>query len=248
MREIFQLMFGAIQLKDQAFQSAGSGGVASLRRSAVVVVVVALVAGLGTLIGGVGDAIQGFSPDRFRQELRQSLSALENNRNLSPEVAAAIRDGIEQGVEIGIRVAGMPTPIPRRLISVIQGLGGWLGQPFTLAGSWFAYTLMALVAARLLGGKASLPAMLGATALSNVPYVLTLLAFIPYCGGVLSLAAWVWSSILFVKATAVANDLPAGRAILAWAAPGAALIAFWSLVIVGTLIALVVLILSAAGG
>ena len=247
MKEIFQLVLGAIQLKDQAFQSAGSGGPAGLRRSAAVVVVVALIAGLGTLFSGAGEAIRGFDPDRFRQELLQNLSSLDSS-TLPPEFADAIRDGMEQATEIVIRVAGLPTPIPRRGISLIQGLGGWLGQPFTLAGSWLAYTLMALVAARLLGGKATLPRMLGATALSNAPYVLTVLAFIPYCGGVLSLAAWAWSSVLFVKATAVANDLPTGRAVLAWAAPGAALFTFWSLVIVGAVSTFIVLLLSAAGG
>lgn len=236
MRDLLNLFLGTIQLKNETFVAVRDGGPAALRRAAALVALVALVAGVGVLFGGLRDAVRGNNPDRVRSDLLAPLDGFKQNPALPPEFKRNFVENYRSGIELGIAVSQLKTPLPFPLVSIIRGFGNWLRQPLVMAGSWLGYALAALVVARVLGGKASLPQMLNVTALSNAPYLLNLLGFIPYCGGAFTFVAWVWSTIIFVKGTAVANEMSTGKAFAAWLVPGVLVAAVWA-VIVGAAIA-----------
>jgi hypothetical protein len=246
MREAFLQVWGAMRLENTAYVEARDERPGSLQRAVLVVLVAGLIAGLGVLGAGGREALFGFNEASVRQDAQAWLDQFESTSDLPPQDLAVVRDGFNQGVDIVVQLANLPTPIPRRLSTLIRSVGAWFSEPFGLAASWLAYSLMTLIAARLLGGKASLPQMLGATALSNAPYALNLFSFVPYCGESLALVAWAWSSVMFVKATAVANELPLARAIAAWLLPAAVMIVLWSLVIAAVVIGLFGLALATA--
>ena len=77
------------------------------------------------------------------------------------------------------------------------------------------FSLIVFIVAKLLGGKATVQEMLGTTALYMVPHVAGILSPIPYLNTVALVIATVWGIAIYVKATAVANQLDTGRALLA---------------------------------
>ncbi len=99
---------------------------------------------------------------------------------------------------------------------------------------WIGYAIWVLLAAKLLGGKATVSQMLGTTAFYAVPHVLGILGFIPCVGGLLGVVATVWGIAIYIKAVAVANDFGIGRATVATVLPvlvGVGLILVLSLLI-----------------
>ena len=106
------------------------------------------------------------------------------------------------------------------------------------------YAFWVLLVAKLLGGRATLSQMLGCTALYVAPQILTILQVIPCLGAILGFVAFVWGLVIYVKATAVANELSSGRALLAAILPAAVLIGLILLFV----IPLVLLIVIAAVG
>jgi len=87
------------------------------------------------------------------------------------------------------------------------------------------YTLWVLLAAKVLGGQAHLQNMLGMTALQFLPSLLLVLQPIPYVGPIASAIAFVWGALIYIKATAVANDMLTIRGFLAAILPLVVLIA-----------------------
>ena len=229
MRDALVQVWRAMRFEDRAYAEARDGLPGSLRRMLLVVLAVGLIAGLGVAYTGAREAVLGFDAQRLRHEALDRFS--NTGRDLPPELPASIREGLQAGVDIGVAVAGLPRPIPYRLSTLIQTVGLWLSQPFALAASWFSYSLMTLIAARLLGGKATVPQMLSATALSNAPYVLNVMQAVPFCGLAVIVTSWAWSSIMFIKGAAVANELSPGRALAAWLLPAVVIVILWSLLI-----------------
>ena len=111
----------------------------------------------------------------------------------------------ETGMEIGRGIAALDTPFPRGLITFFQALGHWVHRPLAMLGGFLGYGIWVMLAAKLLGGKGRLQEFLGTAALSSVPYLLLVLEKVPCIGGLLSFVAWVWSTIIWVVATAVTH-------------------------------------------
>ena len=82
--------------------------------------------------------------------------------------------------------------------------------------------------------------MLGCTALYVAPQILTILQVISCLGPILGFVAFVWGLVIYVKATAVANELSLGRALLAAILPAAVLIGLISLVVIPVVLLIVI--------
>jgi hypothetical protein len=93
-----------------------------------------------------------------------------------------------------------------------------------MLGGFLAYAIWVMLAAKLLGGTGRLQEFLGTTALSGLPYLLLVLEKVPCLGGLLGLVAWVWSTLIWIAATAVvhgwATPVPPGGTPLATAEGG----------------------------
>ncbi len=196
------------------------------RKGLIVLVAVSLLVGL---VGfGVDVAAKLRAPslaDQRREAQRGFAEALKYlpPETINPETERMIRDYFEAGLDIGFGIAALPTRLPRPVGSILEALGGFVSAPFKRLSGWMLYTLLVLVAAKLLGGRATVQQMLGCTALYVVPHLLNalgaLLKLIPCMGppiaSLLGLVAFVWGIAIYVKATAVANELTIGKAIFA---------------------------------
>jgi hypothetical protein len=148
--------------------------------------------------------------------------------------------------------------LPRPVGQFFQALGGWAGRPLGMLGGFLAYAIWVMLAAKLLGGTGRLQEFLGTAALSGLPYLLLILEKVPCLGGLLGLVAWIWSTLIWIAATAVVHGWATplataeggveryqvrwGRAVLAVILPALALIVLGSL----ALIVVVVLIVTAS--
>ncbi len=220
------------------------------RRGIIILILVGLVVGAVqfavVFIGGV------FAPSVEDQvaEMRQFFDQMLPF--MPPEAAEAFDeqflDIFEAVIGIGQGIAELPTPLPKVVGNLFEALGAWVSQPLSILGSFLAYGIWVMLAAKLLGGTGRLQEFLGTAALSSVPYLLLILGWVPCLGSVLGLVAWVWSVVIWVAATAVAHgwavpvataegdveryDVNWGKAILAVILPVLALVVLVIIVLV----------------
>ncbi len=141
-------------------------------------------------------------------------------------------------INVGFDIAEMPTILPRQIDTILQAVGNFISSPFNGMGFWMFYTLLVLVCAKILGGRATVQQMLGLTALYMVPHILDvlikLLGLVPTVGGgiafPLGLITFFWGLAVYVKATAVSNEFSMGRAVFAVLLP---MIIMYLLVMIG---------------
>lgn len=218
-----------------------------LKRGLALLVLATLVAGsLPFIVAVVGDLRPANAEAELRQVeegLQQFLRTMGPYLNLPPEVSKQIIPNVRAGIGIGVRIANLPTPLPQPLGRMLENLGAFLSLPFGRLTGWIGYGLWVMLAAKLLGGRATVSQMLGATALYAVPHVLGILSVVPCLGGILGLAATVWGIAIYVKALAVANGFSIGRATAATVLPA---LAGGALALVG-LLGLFVLALALGG-
>jgi hypothetical protein len=213
-------------------------------RGLLVILAVALLAGLPTAVSGV---IAGFGPpaviepSELQGDLTESLTTIQPWLR-SSGVPEAMLDQILGQIEDKVLLAGSiisqvqraDTIFPRPLAQGFTALGGWFSQPFanspwplatpTLA-TWLGYGVWVMLAAKLLGGRGTLHGFFGATAFFAAPYVLTIFSRVPVLGGILGVVACVWGLVIYIAATAASHRLSLGRAVLAVFLPVIALLA-----------------------
>ncbi|NIN64774.1 MAG: hypothetical protein GTO63_08745, partial [Anaerolineae bacterium] len=199
----------------------------------LLVVIITLLAGSLSLIVST---VKGFLPPRWdaqRDEVEDQISQVFKflPLEMDAETERMIVGSIEAGLDIGFEIAQLPTPLPRPVKDFLQALGGWITAPLLRLGGWMGYAFWVLLVAKLLGGRATLSQMLGCTALYVAPQILTILQVIPCLGPILAFVAFVWGLVIYIKATAVANELSPGRALLAAILPAAVLIGLISLAV-----------------
>jgi hypothetical protein len=218
MRELLQLAWDILLFKDDAYaQHVARADV--LKRGLLLLVVVTLLSGVvSLLVGVIGDlrpvdvAAQRQEAEQTIQDLASSLDVMREYFDVSPKLAAQVLAYTEAAIEMGLRLEGLPTRLPKPLGRVLQDLGAFLSLPFSRLAGWVGYSIWVLLVAKLLGGRATTAQTLGATALYAVPHVLDVLAPVPCLGSVLGLVALVWGIAIYVKALAVVNDFSIGRA------------------------------------
>lgn len=219
-------------------------------RGFVVLVAVALIAGLPVL---VGDIIRGFQapvlvePGDIQSTTGATLNLLRPwllNSGLPESVIDQTLIMAEDNSALAAALAGqidqLPTALPRPLARAFSGLGQWLSRPFASSplplaaaalGTWLGYGIWVMLTARLLGGRATLHGFFGATAFFAVPHVLNIFAGVPVVGGLLGAIAFLWGLVIYLVATAVSHRLSAGRATVAVFAPFVLLLTLAALLI-----------------
>lgn len=177
------------------------------RRGVTILVLVALIVGA---VAFLVDFIGGLIRPPFATEMAEIQSGIEQWFQFMPaEGAEEFRQlflpVLEDVLEIIGDVAALPTRLPRALTVFFHALGRWVNRPLAMLGGFLGYGIWVMLAAKLLGGRGRLPEFLGTAALSSVPYLLLVLERVPCLGGILSLVAWVWGTIIWVVATAVTH-------------------------------------------
>jgi hypothetical protein len=231
--EMLQLARGALSLDTQTFVAQREAR-DTFRKGVLFIVVITLLAGSLSL---VVSTVKGFLPPKWdaqRDELEDQISQVFKflPLEMDAETERMIVGSIQAGLDIGFEIAQLPTPLPRPVKDFLQALGGWVTAPLLRLGGWMGYAFWVLLVAKLLGGRATLSQMLGCTALYVAPQILTILQVIPCLGPILAFVAFVWGLVIYIKATAVANELGPGRALLAAILPAAVLIGLISLAVI----------------
>jgi hypothetical protein len=171
--------------------------------------------------------------DRFAATPEQ-LSRWLDRVNLSPEQFGDLVQRLEATPEQLDRLAAdirteaelLEPPLGTQFSAVLRVFGGWLATPLQVLGEFLLFGLVLLIAAKILGGRATLPRHIGALALASAPLVLLLVSFIPdlspvvspfiaaairIFGRVLALIALVWCAGLVVKSLAQAHEFSLAR-------------------------------------
>jgi hypothetical protein len=213
MTGLLNAMRGAVLLDIPTLVGFRDGPDVFRRGLTVLVLVALLVGGVAFVVDFIGNLVR--SPEAELAQLNQSFErALQF---MPPEVAQAFQEqflaNFQAGAEIGRRVDALPTRLPKAIGAFFQAFSGWAGRPLAMLGGFLAYGIWVMLAARLLGGTGRLQEFLGTAALSATPYLLLILGKVPCLGGVLGLVAWLWSTVIWIAATAVAHG---------WATPVAA--------------------------
>jgi hypothetical protein len=243
--EMLQLARGALSLDTQTFVAQREARDA-FRKGVFLVVIITLLAGSLSL---VVSTVKGFLPPKWdaqRDEVEDQISQVFKFLPLEMDVKTEqmIVGSIEAGLDIGFEIAQLPTPLPRPVKDFLQALGGWVTAPLLRLGAWMGYAFWVLLVAKLLGGRATLSQMLGCTALYVAPQILTILQVIPCLGPILAFVAFVWGLVIYIKATAVANELSPGRALLAAILPAAVLIGLISLIVIPVVLGIIIAVVS----
>lgn len=239
--EMLQLARGALFLDTQTFVAQREAR-DTFRKGVLLVVVITLLAGS---LSFVVSTVEGFLTPRWdarREKVEDQISRVFEFLpfEMDTKTERMITGSIEAGLDIGFEIAQLPTPLPRPLKAFLQALGGWITAPLLRLGGWMGYAFWVLLVAKLLGGRATLSQMLGCTALYVAPQILTILQVIPCLGPVLGFVAFVWGVVIYVKATAVANELSLGRALLSAILPAAVLLGLISLVVIPLVLLMVI--------
>ncbi len=227
-RDLLQLAWDALRFRTEAYAQHVARA-DTLKRGLTLLVLATLVAGaLGFLVNTIQDlrtidpAVQRQEAQEMIREFTSSMAMMRQFFDMPPEVSEQMSRSIQSGMDIGLRINALPTPLPKPVSRSLENLGAFLTHPFARIGSWLGYTLWVFLVAKLLGGRATIPQMLGTTALYAVPHVLDILGMVRCLGGLLGLVATLWGIAIYVKGVAVANDITLGRAILATVAPAVA--------------------------
>ena len=240
MAHILRVARGALFLDDEAIsQFSRQRGV--FARGLLILIVVSLIVGfVGAATDLLGELTQlpfEVQEERFEEAMTQALA---NIPGTSREVEQAIALGMDYaraGFGIGLSIAQLPTPLPHPAGVILRAIGTVLSAPLNRIGGWMLYAMVVLVAAKILGGRATVQQMLGCTALYAVPHLINTLGFIPCIGDILWLVSVAWGIIIYVKAVAISHSLDTGRALLAVVLP---ILVFLFLALVVLVIALVI--------
>jgi hypothetical protein len=242
MNELLQLARDALLFKHETYVQ-HTARADALKRGLTLLVVVTLLAGVISLVVNVVNAMRPTDVEADIQEFEQSLQTFFDNAepflDLPPDFKKGFGQGLKAvrpGIEIGARIAELPTPLPRPVGVLLSNLGAFLSLPFSRLAGWVGYGIWVMLAAKLLGGRATAAQTLGATALYAVPHVLDILGPVPCLGGLLGVVATVWGIAIYVKALAVANEFTIGRAIVATLLPALVIIVLSGLGLLALLI------------
>lgn len=225
MKGLLEFAWDVLLFRDEAYaQHVARADV--LKRGLALLVLVTLLAGLIPFIVNVINDLRLASIEVQRQEAEvgiqefvKSLDAVRPYLDLPPGFEEQMTAYMRAGMGIGFDVESLPTRLPKPVGRVLQDLGAFLSLPFSRLAGWMGYALWVLLVAKLMGGRATVSQMLGATALYAVPHILDFLGFVSCLGPMIGLVATVWGIAIYVKALTVASDFSIGRAITATIVP-----------------------------
>lgn len=248
---------GALLLRQQTFSALRERSDVFLQ-GFIVLFVAAIVAGA---FSSLLVPIQTLAPVATKEQvLAEANSVFESRFNGPPSIRAQVQPYVG---EIASMIYELETLSPRAgegarpIAAVINYVGAVLAVPFSWA--WIGWTLFAGLlihfTSRLLGGRAGMAQMLGLTSLAAAPQIFTALTGLLALFGVLSqinlfsglnsllgFALAIWSAVVYIKATSVAQGFSYARAIGAIALGFGLLLGlfFLALVLFGLVVAVLV--------
>jgi hypothetical protein len=182
---------------------------------------------LAGLVDGAAWAHARVDPWALRERRARAVQALDDELSrspLPPDAQIELTRNLAAWLDLQGELEGLPRPLGRGAGYALAGLERAVAAPYRRLAVWLPYTLVVFALARALGGRASLAQMLGATSLYAVPHLLDVLRPLPWLGPAAGLAAFGWGAVIYVKATAAANDLGPVQSILVTALPAMALL------------------------
>ncbi len=243
-----ELFIGALTLRQQTFVTLRERSDV-FQRGFMVLLIAALVAGAFASLEG---AIRVVTPLMSKEQVVQIANdAFERNYNGPPAFKAMFQP---YPAEIASMIYDLENLPPRAgegarpVVAILEYVGNVLATPFSWRwAGWMLFAgLLFQLAARWLGGRASMAQMLGLSALAAAPQIfsaltslLNLLAtvgnspILSSINGLFGFVIAIWSAAVYVKATSVAQNFSLARSIGAVALGLAILIiVFLALVIV----------------
>lgn len=244
MNELVAMLRGTVTFDPQTFAGLRDRRDA-MKRGVLLLLAIFFIAGSPQFVVDLAKNLRPSTETEAAEFQQQFMQGLETWRQFMPQqdefsqiFMEQFMQNFEAGMNMGLQIANLPTPLPRGVGRFLETLGGWLSKPFKHLGAWLAYSIWVLLFARLLGGQGGVDRFLGATALYAVPNLLGFLRPIPYVGGLLALAGMLWGWAVYIRGVQISQRFDLGKAILVTVLP--VLLA----IVVGIII-LVLVILSA---
>jgi len=188
-----------------------------------------LVVAVALIVGAVDSAVQlgtaltappySVRREQVKQELERAFRSMPQGDPDVEMLQQAMLSWADVGLGIAEDIDQLPTPLPHPAGIVLRAVGRLVSAPLTRLGGWMFFTLVVFAVARLMGGRGTLQEMLGTTALSIVPHIAGVLSPILCLRTLVWVVSGVWGAAIYVKATAVANEIDNGRATLAVCLP-----------------------------
>ena len=235
--ELVAFARGVLTFEDATF-AAHLASRDALKRGLLLMVSVALLAGLFPFLSGIASSFRPVDMAAVERDVEKQIeqSMQFNPAWQDPHFQRTFKEYFQMGFAIArdiVEVKPNVSFLPPWLDRLLRAFGEWLSQPLAWLGAWAWYALWVMLFAKLLGGRATLERMLAATSLFVVPHLLDVLGgLLTLLGGVqvagacfgllnmlLGLVAWAWGIAVYIKATAAANEFGWGKATLATLLP-----------------------------
>lgn len=246
---LWNTFVGALLLKNETFLALRARSDVFLR-GFMVLLVTALVVGVFTHLGSL---IVPALPTPSKAEIEAQATAIYNQQYRGPENLRQVYEVYVTDIASLAYDLLTTTPNGGEAGRWFGAIAGYVGQTLALAwtGAFAGWMLLAglvvQLTSRWLGGRAGMAQMLGLTALAAAPQIFTivtaLLSYLATTSGIAvlgtlgSLVGFVialWGAVIYIKATAVAQQFSAARAI-------GAIVLAW-VVAIGIALALVILV------
>lgn len=237
MKDTMNLLRGALTLDTKTFDELKASPDV-FRKGFTFLLVVGLIVGLILGLAGIVQGLLGNPATEIanvRQQMEQIFSSM-----MPANAAGQFTENFRLGFRIAERIVReMKTPLPRPVGVIFQNIGIIVSYPFGWFGSLLFYGVIVHIIAKLMGGRGTIAQMLGLTSLSVAPHMLEALNFIPCLNVLTGLVALIWGAVVYVKATATAQELTMGKATFAAFAPILAglVLFFCSIATLGVMIA-----------
>lgn len=216
-----ETLMGTLRMEDATFEElrdAPDGMARGLQFMVALALFVGLVVGAASFFEGVS-ANPAQEVELAMDQVEEVFVQLEEAGIFGEEEEAGfVLDNIRAGMNMGLNIAGVveeTTPAPTPMVHLLQALGQALSKPFSWISLWLAWGVLTLLAARFLGGTATIQSMLATTSLVAAPHVLDAVGWVDCAGALVGALAWIWGFVVYVKATAIANRIGPGQAVLA---------------------------------
>jgi len=96
-----------------------------------------------------------------------------------------------------------------------HGLRGFFGGLVSALVAWLLWSFITyLVGTRVFDGRATYGELLRTIGFAHSPNLLAILTFIPFLGGLISFALWVWGLVAMIVAVRQALDFSTGKAVM----------------------------------
>ncbi len=206
MDAMLSLFRGTILLKNETFNEMKAMPDV-LRKGLIFLLAIGLIVGF---VNGIVGFVQGVTTNPAEQ-----MASFEQIMKFIPG-AEDFMQYFRVGARIGTRIREeAKAPLPSAIQILFEQLGAAFSLPFSWLGSLLLYSVLVHFFAKLLGGRAPLAQMLGLSFLAVAPRILNVLNFVPFLPLLLGPIVFVWGVIIYVKTTAVAQEMSTGKAFLA---------------------------------